>query len=1039
MPLAQAADIPSVSSLMTSGGSSEDLGTVAYGIFTNLQTDFSVFLLSQVFGSVGNILQGTGSELSSTLLSYFNIGVWVVAGGILAYTITIGSLRIGQEGRFMGEAFNISSLIRSMLGIGILIPQFNGLSLIQALVIWAVIQGVNLANGVWGSVLSYAGQIGGAGSVGGITLQTQASEEDMKRTLVSMAQLLRSEVCFSLVQAYDTNSQRTLEPIYDLANKRLIFGTGKHKINPKLDNWGLCGVYTWAVDDNKLGENYENAKLEALRQVDYMLRPVAKRIADRALNKKKIVDASEGRLLCNDVDSPSCIPCLNSDFDALQQGDICPESTALISAMSTYLKLMQASRLSQIEKITGGYKGTIGWVEDAYKAGWIMAGAYHYRLMETPPVERLLPSTDYISTFDAVNPRLTRPPYITLAGDKKPKTKKNTVIADRFVGQLEPATLKRALRTICDPNPSEAVNTAICDQDPTTETSKKTLVRNLENVTGYLNQASTMLGVIYNAQWDQFDWSDEVSDANNVSKPMPAKKAEDNKGKSKKELRKEKRKKKRQDKRESKRKKKEKRKKKRKDKKKQRQTKRLEKKNKRLRRKKHCIQGIGSCQDKLQKARQSLSLTYQEYIKLDDKAFMRLVSRELQEKAKTSKNFFTKAVGAFLINIWNAWVSLSSGSGAGSVKDPKVHEKSFLTSLIPAIFKPKPDRNLKIFFNDEFGNPLYNLREFGMTLIAASTRFIIDITHQIFSFLFGGAAATSVAMIIFAGIGGSIIWVGDHLMKSGWFFLIGALLRMVGFAIREGMFLPHLIYQIVMAWAFMYLPFIIALVTPVLLLGILTMVYIPLLPYFIFTFAAVGWLILVLEAIVASPLVALGLAHPQGHDYLGRAEIGLILLLSVFIRPAMMILGLVIGMLLLIIFMPFFNSTFYWIFKAVIISFIRSDYSYVLLWVGSIAMMLLYVSISMALVRFSYSTIYSLPDRILRWIGGQSEESTVSTLINELLGRFTQTMSYLASGGASMISSVRGMKIAPDGFTGFFQGVGAVMNRKELGDNNDDD
>lgn len=74
--------------------------------------------------------------------------------------------------------------------------------------------------------------------------------------------------------------------------------------------------------------------------------------------------------------------------------------------------------------------------------------------------------------------------------------------------------------------------------------------------------------------------------------------------------------------------------------------------------------------------------------------------------------------------------------------------------------------------------------------------------------------------------------------------------------------------------------------------------YIPLYPYMLFTFGVIGWIIAVIEAMVAAPLIALGITHPDGHDFLGRATHAVMLLVGLFLRPVLMLIGLFAGMIL---------------------------------------------------------------------------------------------------------------------------------------------
>ena len=66
--------------------------------------------------------------------------------------------------------------------------------------------------------------------------------------------------------------------------------------------------------------------------------------------------------------------------------------------------------------------------------------------------------------------------------------------------------------------------------------------------------------------------------------------------------------------------------------------------------------------------------------------------------------------------------------------------------------------------------------------------------------------------------------------------------------------------------------------------------FIPFIPV-AFTMAAIGWLMLVIEAMIAAPLVALGLTNPQGHDYLGMAQQSVLMFTATMLRPAIIIIA----------------------------------------------------------------------------------------------------------------------------------------------------
>ncbi len=93
--------------------------------------------------------------------------------------------------------------------------------------------------------------------------------------------------------------------------------------------------------------------------------------------------------------------------------------------------------------------------------------------------------------------------------------------------------------------------------------------------------------------------------------------------------------------------------------------------------------------------------------------------------------------------------------------------------------------------------------------------------------------------------------------------------------------------------------------------GSMLAIYTPLIPYILFIFGSLGWFISTLEAMVAAPFVALGILSPGGqHEILGRAEPAVMILLNIFLRPSLMIFGMMGGMLLAPVAVSILNSTF---------------------------------------------------------------------------------------------------------------------------------
>ncbi len=174
------------------------------------------------------------------------------------------------------------------------------------------------------------------------------------------------------------------------------------------------------------------------------------------------------------------------------------------------------------------------------------------------------------------------------------------------------------------------------------------------------------------------------------------------------------------------------------------------------------------------------------------------------------------------------------------------------------------------------------------------------------------------------------------------------------------------------------------------LLGILSSlgatlgVYVPLIPYVVFTFGAIGWLIQVMEAMVAGPLVALGILSPSGqHELLGKAEPALMLLFDVFLRPSLMIFGLVAAMLLAIVVVSFINGAF-WTVVIMGIGNSMGNGGYVLIYANPLELIIFlsaYISLIVAALNKCFAAIYIIPQGVMKWIsspggaayGGEAE------------------------------------------------------------------
>ena len=180
--------------------------------------------------------------------------------------------------------------------------------------------------------------------------------------------------------------------------------------------------------------------------------------------------------------------------------------------------------------------------------------------------------------------------------------------------------------------------------------------------------------------------------------------------------------------------------------------------------------------------------------------------------------------------------------------------------------------------------------------------------------------------------------------------------------------------------------------------GITLGLYIPLIPYLVFTFAALSWMILVIESLLGASLIALSLVVPS-EDELGKAGHAMVILLGLFLRPALMIVGFVFAAQLLQVAVDMINAGFW---NTLIMNTGGAANIGVF---GMVAVLFIYVGIITGVVHEAFSLIYVLPNKVLRWMGGGPEEEDAGKHAKELKGSADaggQISSGLMKGGLSL-------------------------------------
>lgn len=256
---------------------------------------------------------------------------------------------------------------------------------------------------------------------------------------------------------------------------------------------------------------------------------------------------------------------------------------------------------------------------------------------------------------------------------------------------------------------------------------------------------------------------------------------------------------------------------------------------------------------------------------------------------------------------------------------------------------------------------------------------------------------------------------------------------------------PALLFPPAFALIMIMMPIVFTWMGIMLVVGFSAAYYVPFLPLLIFTFAGIGWMIGVIESMVAAPIVALGVTHPEGHEAFGKGDQAMMLFLNLFLRPSMMILGYIFGIILSYVGVWIMNAGFNMTIKDVdgltpitssnIVPDILTTselstssqasqrqlygfWSKIFLFYFTV---LTYTTLYISVVQEAFQLIYYLPDKVLRWLSGgvqeQLGESTVQSMLSQVKGKADEG-GQAGSGGMAKTQSGLISAASPSGDDG---------------------
>ncbi|WHN64850.1 DotA/TraY family protein [Cysteiniphilum sp. QT6929] len=184
--------------------------------------------------------------------------------------------------------------------------------------------------------------------------------------------------------------------------------------------------------------------------------------------------------------------------------------------------------------------------------------------------------------------------------------------------------------------------------------------------------------------------------------------------------------------------------------------------------------------------------------------------------------------------------------------------------------------------------------------------------------------------------------------------------------------------------------------------AVLFALIIPLTPFILFWAGKIAWLLLIIEALVAAPVVALGLVYPEGHEVYGKAEPAIQIMLNLVLRPVLMICGLITGIILTYLVIAISAKGFHAVATQISNVYGTSSDSYV---TGSLNILLIFMYASFISLAFykCFSLIYILPDKILHWVGGTHNERAGEQDMQEMKSSSMQNAQGMAQSGTQTV------------------------------------
>lgn len=836
------------------------------GIFEPPATDVSMEYLRKIFGSVGQALAtGPGaiakSQLLGEMFAIFNTAMLIFAGGFVLYSVGTSVINTAQDGSPMGNKMSTWMIFRIVGGTSMLIPKFNGYSLVQVIVMYAVVSGVGLADTVWTRAIDYLQK------TGGITVNTETSTESADlptltwggRTVstssqdagvganVSAINFFKSALCLEASSAGQErihkesgsrffNTYRVRRDSYCGLSSYAVSVCYGSDSNPT-----LCGAYGWNPSPSGVTADKKGSISAGINNVVSETRLAARDVFRRANGATSITDRNRA------------VTCTSSST--------CRPAKSIVSGAARYFSDTLLARRQE------GASPDAGWAQQAKTHGWVLAASYYK---------------------DLVGGGARRTDGITYADINQVKFRMASALDDTLIP------------TGKEKNTYAAISSQL---DNYIGLSNSLVIQIVNARSGGSGGSHSLFG----GSGSEGDYLDQVTHKlrnHIIVQPFVPSTG-----------------------------------------------------NFRARSSVTNIKGGGKIE---------LDIAQTNMMRMIQTVIRRLVGFAPLESAD----------------------EVRCKSAAVSCPGPNCFESAYTNGCISHDGKGilgaiAADRKIWGLAGESGRtiDPLLNLTELGQSMIDSAVLYWVDTINEIFKATYDLAFSYSMYMLIVA-VGSAIVSGGASYFKGSKAAAMLSAVAEAGASISAVIF--KLMFQVDMAGLTLYLPLGAAMALMLFMLGISMGIYAPFIPFILFLFGVIGWLGSVIEAMVAAPLVALGVTHPEGHDLLGKSEQATMLLFSVFVRPVTMVIGLFVAIVLTYISVSLLNYGFVNVLAQYLSTSYDGSAATTGKLVGMVGVLLVYAYVLLAVLNQCFALIHQVPDKIMMWVGGPMGQSGAAQALGEV-------------------------------------------------------